>query len=292
MNYPHIIQKVYGRPWAIALTQLVAIDKVLQSRLASTFDWSKHRAAVKLRASEESDATVTVEVDQENEEAEEQEPSIAIIHIRGIVGKHLDWFEEACGGCSLDRVCDELKAAAADPKIKEIWIKFHTPGGTVIGTPETAALIREIDSQIKPVYGFCDSQCCSAGMWIASQCRAFYVTGSAYIGSVGVYALYLDESVAIANAGLKVNAIAAGKDKLVGASFQPLDDEDRARLQAEVTQTHEEFKAVIKATRPQVSDEHMEGWVYDGGQAVEFGFADSVVADFDEALELVAGEED
>src|SRR5687768_6800003 len=109
MKYPHIISKVYGQPWAIHPPKLEAIDRLLKSRLAATY-----------RAEEPAEVTVTI--GDEEEEEEDPYANLAMIKLHGIIGKHLDWMEMACGGCSIDEFCNSLNEAAVDSAVEEIWI--------------------------------------------------------------------------------------------------------------------------------------------------------------------------
>lgn len=260
-NYPNIISKVYEEPWLITPAKHRAIQKLLETRLEG--------------------GDIVVDPDEMEEPEMGTEGTTAIIPIHGIIGKHLSMLEMMCGGCDLDVVNDMLDAANSDSKIERIALDFRSPGGTVTGIPETA---RKIASLSKPSIAFSDSECCSAAYWLASQAQQFYVTESADVGSIGVYMAWLDRSRQLENAGIKVNAISAGKYKLAGAPFKPLTDEERAMFQASVDKIHEQFKAAVRRHR-EIPNSAMEGQVYDGEQAVELGLVDGVVDDITEALD-------
>ena len=83
--------------------------------------------------------------------------------------------------------------------------------------------------------------------------------------------------------GVKVNAIASGKYKLLGAPFKALTEEERGMLQSESDRIHVEFQAAVNAVRP-VAEEYLQGQVYRGEEAAGYGFTDGVVNDLDEVL--------
>jgi len=103
---------------------------------------------------------------------------------------------------------------------------------------------------------------------------------------VGVYIALLDQSEYLRNQGLRVNAIAAGDNKLDYADFKPLSDEARERLQANVNKWHERFKGDINIKR-NVPDASMTGQVYEGMEAIEAGLADGVVDDLNDVIALM-----
>ena len=210
-----------------------------------------------------------------------------MIPVFGILGKHLDNMEMACGGCSIDRVSAMLSEADADPECARIIMAFHSPGGTVTGIPELAAKIKDVSSR-KPIIAYTDGQCCSAALWLASQADTFLVSPSACVGSVGVYNLILDESRAMEMEGLKVQAVSDGKFKLTGAPFKPLNDEEKAMLQARVDGIGVAFRAALTASR-EIAPEDMQGQTFTGLEAVAKGFADGLADDLDEVLEIAAG---
>ena len=209
----------------------------------------------------------------------------SVIYVDGIIGKHLSSMETACGGVDLDDVCKQLKLASSDSNCKNIVLYFNTPGGTVTGVPEASALIKEIASS-KPIYGYADNLCASAGMWLASQCTAFYVAPSATVGSIGVYNLCLDESLALADDGIKVNAFSAGKYKLSGASFKPMNDEEKAMFQADVDGIYAQFKLAFDGKN--VADDDMQGQIFNGLEAVNKNLANGTLNCLDDILSILA----
>lgn len=209
-----------------------------------------------------------------------------VICVDGIIGKHLSSLDTMCGGVDVDTVSAQLKDALEDGNCNQIVMYFNTPGGTVTGVPELAQLISQVN-KVKQVFGFADSLCCSAGMWLASQCGTFYCSPSATVGSIGVYSLLLDESRALDKEGITVNAISAGKYKLSGASFRPLTDEEKAMFQADVDKTYSQFKAAVTTNRD-ISDDVMQGQTFDGEDAVDNNLADGTLNSLEDLLGILS----
>lgn len=270
MRNLHRIQRaVYETPWMI----LPSIHESIRNQLEAHIN--------------NPNIQIPMEDDKEDdiEKSESIVPSIRIINASGIIGKRLSMLEMECGGLDLDMLLDEVEEAVEDPSVSEIVMLFNSPGGTVVGTPEAAEYLSKLNEK-KSIFAYTDTLMASAAYYLGSQCTAIYCSPSSTVGSVGVYAVYLDESIAIANAGVKVNAISAGKYKTMGAPWKVMTDEERSILQAEVDQIHTDFKSAVKSKRD-IKDEYLEGQVFNGVQAVEHGFADGNISSLKEMIEFI-----
>lgn len=204
--------------------------------------------------------------------------NVAVVRVHGVIDKKISAMDLDCyGGCDLADVDDALSMAENDPDVDTVVLDMHSPGGSVTGTPETAARIASMRKSME-IHSYCSTLCCSAAMWIASQADHVAVARSAIMGSIGVYIALLDETKALEMEGLKVELIKAGRLKAMGASFKELTDEERELLQASVDRTWVEFKKGVTAVR-KVDEETMQGQWFDGAEAKKRGLADQVTAD-------------
>ena len=270
---PHIISKVTRQPWVITGEKLTAIMDVLESRQLGDFRAMDYPGD----DDREEDSGRS-----EYREFQTAAGTIAVIPVHGILGKHISSLEAACGGCSLDTLQSQLKTALGSSRISRVLLDISSPGGTVTGTPETAQLIAKL-AAVKPVWAYTDSEACSGALWLAAQCSRFYASESSSVGSCGVRMVLLDYTKKMEEEGVKVNAIASGKFKLLGAPFKALTEEERGMLQSESDRIHAEFQAAVNAVRP-VAEEYLQGQVYRGEEAAGYGFTDGVVNDLDEVL--------
>jgi signal peptide peptidase SppA len=267
-SFPHILSKLLYEPLLITQAKYFAICRIVEARMTMPMPMP--------------------EMDDEQDEDEEYQEfqNVAVIPVHGILGKHMDSMEMMSGGCDLDTVKDDLDIALADESIERIIFDFRSPGGSVTGIPELAGRIASI--QNKETVAFTDSECCSGALWLATQCDYFYATESANVGSIGVWCAYLDVSRQMQNDGENMQAISAGKYKLMGAYWKPLSDEEKKMLQKEVDQIHAEFKSAVNLNR-EIPDEFMQGQIFDGREAAEIGLTDGIVADIEEVLEMPVG---
>jgi signal peptide peptidase SppA len=261
MRLGHVLQRVYCDPWMIRPSVHVLITEIVRSHVSGT----AHAA----------DGAATDGTFADAPEFDVRD-GVAIIPVRGIVGKGVSALETTSGICDVDDVSALLDMADSDPAIEAKVLAFDTPGGTVTGVPELGAQIRR-SAGVKPVVAFTDSEAASAGYWLASQADAVYATQSANVGSIGVYLALLDSNRAHELAGLRVEMISAGKHKGAGYPGTSLSDEQRAELQGRVTYLHDEFKASVRAARGAIPDAAMEGQCFIGPQAVAAGLVDSIV---------------
>lgn len=84
---------------------------------------------------------------------------------------------------SLAALAADFRVLEAMPDAKKILLVFDTPGGMVTDVNAFAQLIA---GSSKPVHGYVSGDCCSAGYWVASQCKELSSDPTARIGNIGV----------------------------------------------------------------------------------------------------------
>lgn len=268
-SYSHLISKLFNEPLLVTPARHTAICQLLEAKLAQS-------ALVEMPGQ-----TARLE-DTGIMELEQVSGDTVIIPVHGTIVQYPEDIAMSECGCDLEGLNNMIDAVESTARIKRVIYDFRTPGGGVTGVPETA---RKILYSKKETIAFTDSECCSGGLWLAAQCENFYATESSRVGSCGVYCMTLDMSKGMKKDGMKVNAIFAGKYKLLGASFKPLEDDERAILQAGVDKIYKQFKEAMNSHR-MVSDDHYgNGLVFNGQAAAEIGFTDGVVENIDEIID-------
>jgi signal peptide peptidase SppA len=208
---------------------------------------------------------------------------VAYIPLMGVIGKGLTALDKATGACDLDDVQDWITAAAEDPNVKAVVMDVNSPGGTVVGTPETAAAYRAL-GKIKPTLSFCDSDCLSAAYYIASQGNRFIATPSSSIGNVGVFCAIADMTEAMQKAGIKMRVYKAGKYKGMGHPGVEITDEMDSHLQADVDSDWHMFKQAVKSVRSYASDADLEGQTFSGKIASDKHLITGVAGSWEQAV--------
>ena len=85
------------------------------------------------------------------------------------------------------------RRAVDDAGVRAILLDIDSPGGETTGCFELADYIYSIRG-IKPVYAAANDIALSAAYAIASAASRVFVTRTGAVGSVGVYALHVDQS--------------------------------------------------------------------------------------------------
>lgn len=260
-----ILTKLYGEPWLIK----PETHKVLCGAFgqADGYDDALAQMGDILKAPEK--------------RAFEVVGNTAVIPLEGVILRKFSTNLYEWGITSVDVFTRLVNLAASDEEVHSIFLNVDSPGGVVDGVPEAARAVAAANA-VKPVLAYADGQMASAAYWIASQAEAIYATESADIGSIGVYAAFLDQTRAAEIAGLKVEVFKSGKYKGQGIPGTPLSDEMRGMIQERVDATAQQFKQSVTSAR-KVPDGAMEGQSFSARDAKAFGLIDDV-SDADEAL--------
>ncbi len=166
-----------------------------------------------------------------------------MVHVVGVLGQGDGWADTDYGV-----IRASVERQLADPSIKTIDLLVDSPGGSVLGLPETADVIHAAN-RIKPVRAFVSGIAASAAYWLASQASTITLTPSGEVGSVGVLDLHADISKALDNAGVKVTAVTAGEHKVERAPFTPLSDSAKGHMQEGVNAWYGDFLSAIRRGR-------------------------------------------
>ncbi len=214
---------------------------------------------------------------------------LAVIPISGVIDRNLSAMDALCtGACDINNVMDAMRAADADASIDTIITTYDTPGGSVSGIPEAAALWQDIGTR-KKTGAYIAGMCCSGGVYIASQSNVVVCELSSVVGSIGVISGRTDATGALEKAGIKMHVISRGPRKADGHPATEMDEDELAAKTAIVDQIYGMFTGAVRSARPQVSDEAMESGVYIGQRAVDAGLVDGLCSSLDEfAAELLS----
>ncbi|MCW7542099.1 S49 family peptidase [Aquabacterium sp. A7-Y] len=265
MSLPHLASRLYGTPLLIARPKLDVILAVLGSRIGLP----------------ETDAVVPL---LPPKQAVPPAPGIAVIPIHGTLVRRTMGLEAASGLTSYAEIAGWLDAALADPDVKGILLDIDSPGGEAGGVFELAGRIRAA-SRTKPVWAHANDAAFSAAYAIGSAARRLTLSQTAGVGSIGVIALHVDQSVKDAKDGLAYRAVYAGHHKNDFSPHAPLTPEAASALQAEVDRLYAIFVASVAQMRS-LSEEAVrstEARLLFGEDAVAAGLADGV-AGFDEVV--------
>lgn len=195
------------------------------------------------------------------------------VGIFGVLGQN-DWFTDT----DYAAIRAGVRRALADPSVKTVDLVIDSPGGSVLGLPETADIIHAAN-RVKPVRAFVTGVAASAAYWLASQASTITLTPSGEVGSIGVLDLHADITGALEKAGVKLTAVTAGEHKVERAPFTPLSDDTRAHMKAGVDRWYGDFLGAIRrgrGARASATSNYGGGRMLSSREALSAGLVDFV----------------
>jgi signal peptide peptidase SppA len=280
MNKQLLISEFLTTPWALMPERLQAMTAVLTR-------WSSDEPP-------KEETLFQVNTDRVMRDTRKQFAAssagagIAVLPLYGVITQRGNMVDDISGpgSTSTQKFTSALRQVLADDTVAQILIDIDSPGGSVYGVSELAAEIMKARTQ-KPVVAVANSLAASAAYWIGCAAGEFYVTPGGEVGSIGVWQAHFDYSKALEGDGVKPTLISAGKFKVEGNPYVPLDLEALSFMQSRVDDYYNAFaKAVAKGRGLTVNDvrEGMgEGRVLGADAALAAKMVDGV-ATFDEVL--------
>jgi len=180
---------------------------------------------------------------------------LAQLLVSGVIGKGLSSMDIECGGVCVDQLSQALDEITA-LRPKALALHLSTPGGTATGVEEFGAALRQFAETTAPVHAYTDTQCCSAGYWIAAACDTFTAAPSADIGSIGVYCALFDTTRMYKEKGIDVTLVTNGKYKGQGFPGTPISQDKIDHVRADIARCEARFYSHVATRRgPQITTE-------------------------------------
>jgi capsid assembly protease len=273
----HILSYVLSTPWAIRPEMAAIIQDILAAR----------RSGVRFTA-EEISARIGAAPPRP---AAQGGVTVAVIPIVGVICHRMELVQDvSSSGISPASIASAFRAAMNDPAIGAIVLDIDSPGGTVFGLAELGDEIRAARGK-KTVVAVANGIAASAAYWLGSQAEQFVVTPSGQVGSIGVLSMHEDWAKALEDAGVKVTLVHFGKYKVEGNPFEPLGDEAKAAVQADVDAYGAMFHKAVARGRgvsiDTVRTEFGQGRMVMAAEAAKRGMVDAVET-FDQVIARLA----
>jgi len=262
-DLPYLAARLYGTPLLIARPKLEVILGVVARKLAGNA-----LATAPPPSIEPASAGAVQHLD-----------GIAVIPILGTLVRRSAYLDAASGLASYHEIEAQAEQAFADPRVKAVLLEIDSSGGEAGGVFDLAQRLRQLArTSGKPLWAIADEAALSAAYALGCAAERLWLTQTAEVGSVGVVAVHVDESVADAKAGLSYTLLHAGAHKVDGHAHAPLPAPVAASIQADIEQMHEQFIALVAGFRRLTPElvRATEARVYRGQAAIEAGLADQV----------------
>jgi len=177
-----------------------------------------------------------------------------------------------------EEVIADIKAAANDAGVTQILLHVNSPGGEVAGAQEAADAIYQA-RKVKPVNGFIEDLGASGAYYLASQAKELGTNLNGLVGSIGVYAVYMDRSKMAEDLGIKVHVIRSGEHKGMGIPGAPITEKQLSGIQGVIDDMAANFRAAVSRGRGLAAskvEKLATGQVWLGEKSRELGLVDSV----------------
>lgn len=195
----------------------------------------------------------------------------------------LPWPPTQAGSLTL---VQQLRAAARNKSLAAAILHVDSPGGSAFASDliwREAAKLRES----KPLIVYMSNQAASGGYYVSAPANEIFAHATTLTGSIGIWGGKLISRELYAKLKAGRETVSRGRAAGMYADTAPFDDEERAKLQANIGAGYARFKDRVADGRPLTVDEVeaiARGRVWTGSQALERGLVD-VLGDLRDAAE-------
>ncbi len=205
---------------------------------------------------------------------------VALIDVYGTISDSADGGVFGGGeGASSNRLIAAIRDAETDG-VKAILLRINSPGGTAAASQAVYQELMRVrkDGKIKIVAAMGDVTA-SGGYYIAAAADHVVALPATTTGSIGVIMHLQNIEGLMDKLGIDTRTVQSGPHKDILSPFRPTSPDERAILQAQVTETYNQFLSDIVAGRKMPLDKLKplaDGRIYTGSQAQKVGLVDSL----------------
>ncbi len=195
----------------------------------------------------------------------------ALVSLRGVI--------DADSDASAEKINDSLNAAFKDAATVAVVMRVNSPGGSPVQAGMINDEVKRLRSAFpdKPFYVVVDEMCASGGYYAAASADRIFVDKASIVGSIGVLSDGFGFTGLMDKLGVERRLQTAGRNKGIGDPFSPLNDEQKAHLQAMLDDIHQQFIKVVRdgrGTRLKENPDLFSGLLWTGEQSIALGLAD------------------
>lgn len=264
-DYGQVVTALKGTPWLITEGGLEMILQIVEAHIEGKVTLEELQQRAK-------------EGQRDRPAGKRVEGDVGLLALHGPMFPKANMMTMLSGATDLGQWTQDFNSLMQNDRVKSILLDIDSPGGSAFMVTETAKLIREARS-IKPIYAVANTLAASAAMNIASQATEFYMSDSAYVGSVGAYLVHEDESGLRAKQGVERTIIKT--PRLKAAMDTPLTADTLEYLTEKVKESFVQFVSDVAdgrgTTVQDVLENYGEGGLVGAKQALEAGMVDGVM---------------
>lgn len=150
---------------------------------------------------------------------------------------------------------EKLEAAAADPRVRALVVRIHSPGGGVAASDVMAEELRRFRQATgKPVVASLMDVATGGAYYLAVGCDRIVALPTSIVGGVGAVVNHANLQDAMAQLNVRFETIKAGAKVDMGSVTGPLPDDVRSLFQQMADGFHDRFLARVARHRPLINE--------------------------------------
>ena len=192
-------------------------------------------------------------------------------------------------GIDSEDISEDLLDIADNDKIKAVVLRINSPGGSAYGSEQIWKAISVVKSK-KPIVVSMGDYAASGGYYIACNTDRIFAQPTTLTGSIGIFGIFPNIGGLTDKLGIKFDNVKTNKYSDFGATYRPMNTEERAILQRYINNGYELFTKRCAEGRNMNIDSLKaiaEGRIYSGTDAMRLGLVDEM-GGFEEAITFAA----
>lgn len=177
-----------------------------------------------------------------------------------------------------EAVLEQIREFRRNPSVRGVLVSINSPGGVVAPSQSIYAELRRLrDEDALPVVATIGGVGASGGYYVALAADTIFALPGSITGSIGVVMELPEASELLDRVGVEVTVVKSAEHKDTGSPFRPVTPEDRAVLQALVSDVYEQFVAAVASERDlpiEAVRGVADGRILSGRQALDQGLVD------------------
>ena len=192
-------------------------------------------------------------------------------------------------GIDYEDISEDLLDIADNDKIKAVVLRINSPGGSAYGSEQIWKAVSVVKSK-KPIVVSMGDYAASGGYYIACNTDKIFAQPTTLTGSIGIFGIFPNIGGLTDKLGIKFDNVKTNKYSDFGATYRPMNTEERAILQRYINNGYELFTKRCAEGRNMNIDSLKaiaEGRIYSGTDAMRLGLVDEM-GGLEEAITFAA----
>lgn len=192
-------------------------------------------------------------------------------------------------GIDSEDISEDLLDIADNDKIKAVVLRINSPGGSAYGSEQIWKAVSVVKSK-KPIVVSMGDYAASGGYYIACNTDRIFAQPTTLTGSIGIFGIFPNIGGLTDKLGIKFDNVKTNKYSDFGATYRPMNTEERTILQRYINNGYELFTKRCAEGRNMNIDSLKaiaEGRIYSGTDAMRLGLVDEM-GGLEEAITFAA----